>query len=149
MASSPHVNPGDGSDVVSWVNPDSSVGARFDSWGRRRQNAVATSPTVAAGAAAGTSPTVSLGSGSSDEFGTVSVTAGTGSPAAGTLATVTFALPYATTPALGLAFENDSEATQLGVYATVSTTALTIKTRTAVAASADVYSISYLIVGGP
>ena len=126
------------------LDSNGKLGARFDYRGRRRVNADV-APTVAAGTAAGTSPTVSVAG--TDEFGVVSVTGGSGSPSAGTLATVTFSEAYATTPALALVVQNDSEATQLGVYCTVSTTALTIKCRTA-ATSADVYSINYVVVGG-
>lgn len=143
----PHLAQADGTDAFSVKNAGTGdVGARFDNYGRRRQNIPAAAPTVAAGAGAGTSPTVALATGSSDEFGTVTITAGT-SPAAGTLATVTFSEAYPSTPAVALVFENDSQATQLGVYATVSTTALTIKGRTAGTLS-DAYIISYIVVGG-
>jgi len=100
-------------------------------------------PTKAAGAAAGTSPTIAVTG--SDESGVVSITAGT-SPATGTLVTLTFQKPYAVAPT-AFVVENDSQATQLGVYCTVSTTALTIKCRTA-GTQSDVYLINYLLVGG-
>lgn len=142
----PHLAHADTSDVFSVKNAGTGdIGARFDTYGRRRQNTQVGSTAVAAGAGAGTSPTVALVSGSSDEFGTVSVTAGS-TPATGTLATVTFAEPYAATPFATVA-ENDSQATQLGVYCTVSTTALTIKGRAA-GTQSDVYLVNYRVVGG-
>lgn len=125
------------------LDTNGKLGARFDYRGRRRLNADV-APTVAAGTAAGTSPTVTVTG--TDECGVVSVTAGT-SPGTGTLATITFSDAYATTPALALVTENDSAATQLGVWCMVSTTALTIKCRTA-GTGAAVYLINYVVVGG-
>ncbi len=103
----------------------------------------AAKPAVAAGAGAGTGPTVSLTG--RDEFGTVSITAGT-TPAAGTLATITFATPYTVAPVASV-IENDSNATQLGVYCTATTTTLTISGRTAGTAT-NVYLINYVVTGG-
>jgi hypothetical protein len=55
-------------------------------------------PSIAAGAAAGTSPTVAVVAGSNDTRGRVNITMGT-SPGTGVLATVTFASPYTVSPA--------------------------------------------------
>lgn len=125
------------------LDTNGKLGARFDYRGRRRANADV-APTVAAGSAAGTSPTVTVTG--TDECGVVSVTAGT-TPGTGTLATVTFSEAYQTAPAVALVAENDTAATQLGVWCTVSTTALTIKCRTA-GTAAVVYLINYVVVGG-
>lgn len=101
-------------------------------------------PSVAAGAGAGTGPT-GLANTGRDEFGTVSVTAGT-SPAAGTLFTVTFAKPYAIAPDAVLVSAADSAtATVGGFYASATTTALTIGTH---GTPAGTMKLNYLVVGG-
>jgi len=138
-----HVNPGDGSDVFSWRNPDGSVGARFDQFGRRRAGTGA-APTVTAGSGAGTSPSVSVTG--TDEFGTVSVTAGT-SPAAGALATVTFARPFASAPAAVLVSPLSASAASVGHYASATATGFTLSAAAAPTAG-DVYEYSYVVVGG-
>lgn len=55
-------------------------------------------PTIAAGAGAGTSPTVSLVSGSTDQSGTVTVVTGTTPSASSTVATVTFGVAFGSSP---------------------------------------------------
>lgn len=100
-------------------------------------------PSVAAGAAAGTSPTVS--NTGADERGQVTVTAGS-TPTTGTLVTVTFATPYAVAPDAVVVSHSDSVG-NLALYASATTTALTIGCHTAPTAT-DVYKISYVVVGG-
>jgi len=140
----PKHNPVDGTDVSSYRNPDGSLTARFDTYGRRRVGTT-TAPTVAAGAGAGSGATASLAAGT-DEHGTVRVvTAGT--PAAGTLVTVTFNQPYATTPATVRLAAGDASSAAAQLYATVSTTALTIKYAGTLAAS-QTLAIYYSVVGG-
>jgi hypothetical protein len=55
------------------------------------------SPTIAAGAGAGTSPTVSLVNGS-DQAGLINVTTGTSPTASSVVATITFGLPFVLVP---------------------------------------------------
>lgn len=140
------LNPGDGSDVASWQNPDGSAGARYDSVGRRRATTQVTAPAKAAGAGAGTSPTVTLVSGATDEHGVLSVVAGT-SPAAGTLATITFNKAYATAPAVVIVSANDAATALLNPYGSATTTVLTIGVGSAPTGAAT-YKIHYLVVGG-
>lgn len=146
MSLAPHVNPGDGSDVTSWVNLDGGLAGRYDAFGRRRANAQTTAPAKAAGAAAGASPTIALSASSSDEHGLVTVTAGASGTTTGTLVTITFNEAYATTPAAVVVSQNDSVGA-LGLYASATTTALTIGCHTGPTAT-DVYKISYIVVGG-
>lgn len=137
-----HVNPGEG-DVVGWLNEDGSIGGRFDEWARRRQSTT-TAPTVAAAAGAGTSPTVTVAG--TDEFGSVTVVAGT-TPAAGTLATVTFADAYRVAPAVVIVSPHDSATAALRPYASATTTALTVGVGVAPTAAAT-YVIYFQVVGG-
>lgn len=70
----------------------------------------ASAPTyAAAGANAGTAPPLPLVTGN-DSCGTVSVTTGSGSPASGDLADVTFAHPYGKTPVVVVGAANDAAA---------------------------------------
>lgn len=138
----PRSNP-DGGDTNSVSNPDGSIGSRFDNWGRRRQS-TNTKPSAAAGAGAGTSPT--LATTGTDEFGTVTVTAGT-SPAAGTLTTITFNKAFSTTPAAVLISAKDSASAALNPYASATTTTLTIGVQGAPTGAA-VYNYYYSVVGG-
>lgn len=139
----PHFNPGDGSDVSSWMNTDGTLGARFDARGRRRAGTTA-KPVATAGAGAGTSPTLS--NAGTDEHGSLSVTAGS-TPAAGTLATLAFTTAYAKAPAVVIVSPADSASAALAPYASATTTTLTIGVHSAPTASAA-YNFNYLVVGG-
>jgi hypothetical protein len=101
-------------------------------------------PSAAAGAGAGTSPTIAVSG--TDTYGQVSVTEGSSPPAGGTLVTLTFAKPYNVAPTAVVVTQNDSNAA-LSVYASATTTALTIACH-GTAIAADVYKISYVVVGG-
>lgn len=140
----PHVNPMDGSDVDSWAAPDgTNIGARFDSFGRRR-NGTTGAPTVAVGAGAGSGATASVAG--TDEFGVVTVNTGTSS-AAGTLATVTFNQGFKTAPIVSIdAGDAVSAAAQL--YYTSTTATLVIKTAAIPTASTSGLKIAYMNVGG-
>lgn len=139
----PHAHAADGTDAYSVKNSDGSVGARFDTVGRRRAGTTAT-PTKANGAGAGTSPTITVAG--TDEHGTLTVVAGT-TPAAGTLATLTFKTAYATTPVAVIVSPNDSASAALNPYASSTTTVLTLGVQTAPTAAAT-YKFNYQVVGG-
>jgi hypothetical protein len=86
----------DALDTFGITLPGGQLSSRLDYRGRNR--ASTTPPgTVAVGAGAGTGATASLLAGSTDDIGTLSVVIGT-TPAAGTLATITFHDPYPTAP---------------------------------------------------
>lgn len=99
-------------------------------------------PTAAAGAAAGTSPpTPTLTGANKDENGTISITTGTGTPTAGTYATITFASPYGVAPIVTIS-PLDAVSAARQVYATATTTAITIGFGSAGAAS-TAYQFAY------
>lgn len=103
----------------------------------------AAKPAIAAGAGAGTSPTIS--NTGTDECGQVSIAAG-GSPAAGTLVTVTFAHPYAVLPDAVLVSAVDSATATVGsFYASATKTAVTIGTH---GTPAGTMKVNYVVVGG-
>lgn len=100
-------------------------------------------PAIAAGAGAGTGATVSVAG--ADERGLVTVAAGT-SPAAGTLATLTFAKTYTAVPDAVLVSAGDNAtATVGGLYASATATTLTIGTH---GTPAGTMKINYVVVGG-
>lgn len=140
-----HINDGLGTDTFLYQNPDGSFGVRFDVFGRRRNGTQAAAPTVASGAGAGTSPTVTVVAGSTDEFGTLSVAAGS-STAAGILGTITFANAYKTAPNVVLTAQ-DVNSAAAGLYATTTATTLVIKATSAVTAS-QTTKINWHAVGG-
>lgn len=90
-------------------------------------------PSIAAGAAAGTTPTISI-TGTDLGF-RITLTVGT-SPTTGTLATVTFNRPYGSAPFVS-ASDKNANAAALGVrpYNTTTTTTLTLSVGTALTAS--------------
>lgn len=129
---------------MQWLNPDSTLGARFDLWGRPRQGTT-TGPTVAAGAGAGTGAAVTAHTGT-DAHGNIIITTGTGA-AAGTLATITFNNPYTgTNPPIVQIEPKDAGASAL-YYATCTNTVLTIKTVNSPASSTAV-SFDYYVTCG-
>jgi hypothetical protein len=145
MSFTPHVSQGDGTDVASFQNPDGSVGARFDQWGRPRQG-TGDAPTVAVGAAAGSSATVTAHSGT-DSHGTITITTGASGWSGNALATVTFAVPFTgTNPPIVQLEPKDSHAAAL-YYATCTNTVLTVNVVTT-PASASAYAFDYFVVCG-
>lgn len=100
-------------------------------------NNPSSAPAIAYGAAVGT-PTAKSFVGR-DEAGTLSFTPS--AETTGTVATITFATPYTVAPVAALV-----NASSGAVYATATTTALTITATTALAAGAA--KVSYLVVGG-
>ncbi len=98
-------------------------------------------PTVAAGAAAGTGATVSVVG--NNISGTITVTTGT-SPTAGTLVTLTFALPYTTAPRVTLEAGNASAA-GLTRYVTPTTTNFGLNS-SAVPAASTTYTFYYQVI---
>jgi hypothetical protein len=100
-------------------------------------------PAKTNGAGSGTSPTITVAG--ADERGTVNIVTG-GSPAAGTLVTLTFATPYTIAPDAVLVSANDTATAAVGgLYASASKTALTIGTH---GTPAGTMKINYLVVGG-
>lgn len=90
-------------------------------------------PTIVAGAGAGTSPTISI-SGTDLGF-RIALTTGT-APSTGTIATVTFNRPYGSAPFVAIGERNaNSAGLAVRPYATTSTTALTLSIGTALSAS--------------
>ena len=135
---------GSGADVagVQFDQAGAVIGARFDGYGRRRVGTTA-APAVAVGAGAGTgSPAVSVAG--TDEHGVLTITAGT-SPAAGTLVTVTFAEPFAKAPVVVGLVAGDNNSSGAGLYASATTTVLTISARAAIGGNTKV---SYALVAG-
>ena len=103
-------------------------------------------PTIAAGAAAGTSPTISISG--SDQQGLITITTGT-SPATGVLATVTFGNVWATAPKVPVIGPASGNAGASGAYcdaSAVTTSAWTIKVDAALAASTT-YKFAYQVGG--
>lgn len=107
----------------------------------------AQAPSIAAGAAAGTSPTVAVAG--YDERGLATVTAGSTGVTTGVLATITFATPYTVAPDAVVLTDGGGTGVlgTIEIYATVTTTALTLHARVAPTGS-DVYKVNYLVVGG-
>lgn len=140
---SPHVSPGDGSDVSSWDVGGGALGARFDSAGRRRVGTT-TKPTAAAGANAGVSATATVVG--TDEHGVVTIGTGASGTGAGTLATLTFTTPFAVAPVVVLT-PGDAVSAAKQLYATVSTTALTIKSA-ADPTAGQTLKVNYSLIAG-
>lgn len=101
-------------------------------------------PAVAIGAGAGVGAAVTSHTGN-DQYGTIVLTSA-GTPAAGVLATVTFATPYTTVPSVVVG-AGDANAAAAELYATVSATTLTIKSAAAVAVATGV-TVNYHVIGG-
>lgn len=99
------------------------------------------STTIAAGAGAGTGPTVSITG--NDTSGTITVTTGT-SPAAGVLATVTFASAYGSAPGVILEPTGGNGAT-LQHYTTTTTTTFSLNSNNVPAAS-TAYTYRYMVM---
>lgn len=107
------------------VDPSGALSHRLDYRGRNR--ASSTPPgTVAVGAQAGGGATATLVAGSTDDIGTVSIVIGT-SPAAGTMATITFHDAFVNAPFVQLQARDAVGALAI-YYATTTTTQLVIKT---------------------
>lgn len=104
----------------------------------------ATTPTIAAGTGAGTSPTVSIAG--TDNAGQITVTTGTSPTAAGTIATVTFASTYLNTPYVVISPANANAAALYNttrVYATSSTSAITLTAGSAALTASTQYIWNY------
>jgi len=125
------------------VLADDSLGTitRWDY--RGRHHATGPSPSVAAGAQAGVGATASVVG--DDTAGTVTITTGT-APAAGVLATLTFAAPWVSTAPFVAALAKTAGGAVLQVYASTTTTALTISVG-AVPTASVTYSFDYQAVG--
>lgn len=103
-------------------------------------------PSVAAGAGAGVGATVTSHTGG-DECGQVVVTCA-GTPAAGVLATITFATPYTVAPAAVSIDAGDAHSAAASLYATVSKTALTISYAGSNLVSGNALTLNYAVIGG-
>lgn len=79
-----------------------------------------------------------------DEYGQVVYKAG--APATGTSLTLTFATPYSVAPTVVVS-ANDTATEALGVYASATTTALSIAF-TAEPTAAHTYTVNYVALGG-
>lgn len=141
----PHINTADGSDALSFKNVDSTVGTRFDAWGRPRQGTTTGPSAVVIGAGAGTGAAVTSHTGT-DSHGNVLIQTGT-TPAAGTIATITFGTAFTgTNPPVVQIEPKDAGAVGL-YYANCTNTTLTVKAAAAVVASVPA-SFDYFVVGG-
>ncbi len=103
-----------------------------------------TAPTIAAGTGAGTSPTVSIAG--TDNSGQITVTTGTSPTAAATIATVTFASTYLNTPYVVISPANANAAALYSttrVYATSSTSAITLTAGSAALTASTQYIWNY------
>lgn len=136
----PHLHAADGTDAFSVQNTDGTVGARFDTYGRRRVGTTK-KPVATAAAGAGTTPTIT--NTGTDEHGQLTVTAGT-SPAAGSLATLAFSAAL-NTPVVVIVSPNDNATSALTPYASASGSTLTIGVHVAPTAAAT-YVINYQVV---
>lgn len=139
------ISPGlDKTDTQSVVlDPSGAIGARFDYRGRRRVGTTQ-APTVAAGAGAGTGATASIAAGTDDSF-TVTINIGT-APAAGTLATVTFATPYNSAPFCSID-PRDARGGAALLFANSTATQLVIGSANAPTASGPM-NVDVVLVGG-
>jgi hypothetical protein len=101
-------------------------------------------PVVAAGAGLGSgSPSATVVG--MDEWGTLTLVVGT-SPAAGTLATVTFQNAYSVqAPAVVISAVDSATATVGGFYASVTKTAITVGTH---GTPAGTMKVNYAVIGG-
>src|SRR5271166_2719897 len=137
---------GTSADQVGIVTPSGAIGARFDFIGRERQGTQAGPTAYVIGAGAGGGASVASHTGT-DSIGNVVLNTGT-SPAAGTLVTITFAVPYtgAINPPIVQVEPKDAGAVGL-IYANCTNTTLTIKSAAAVPASTTM-SIDYVVIGG-
>lgn len=105
-------------------------------------------PTIAAGAGAGTSPTVSLTNPNDSAFA-LNVTTGSSPSASANIAVVTFATAYATAPHVVFSPGNAAAATLSGtssVWATASTTAVTLHSNTTGLAGSTSYVWQVVVV---
>lgn len=122
-----------------------AIGARFDFMGRDRQGTQPSPTAYVIGAGAGGGSSVASHSGT-DAIGNVVLNTGT-SPAAGTLVTITFAIPYTgTNPPICQVEPKDAGAVGL-IYNTCTNTTLTIKAAAAVPASTTL-AFDYVIICG-
>lgn len=131
----------DTSDLLLIKNSGGTNVTRFDYAGRRRVG-TGSVPTIEAGAGAGTSPTVAITG--DDTAGKITVTTGT-SPAAGTLATATFAFAFANAPFVCLT-PKDAAAAALQEYNGTSASGFSIKTAATPPASTT-HTWDYMVVG--
>lgn len=133
--------------VKDWTNNRLSGSILTGPTGVDTATDVGSPPTAAAGANAGTSPPAPVVAATSRR-GRGSVTFGTGTtPAAGAQLVVTFAVAIGSTPVVTLAARNSATAA-LGLYiSAASSTAFTVSTTSAPAASQanTVYSIDYIV----
>lgn len=104
----------------------------------------AATPSVAVGSGAGAGATASVAG--SDQAGTVSITTA-GTPAVGTLVTLTFATPYSVVPSVSID-AGDTHTAVAALYATVTTTALTIAYAGTAPAAAQSLKVYYSCIGG-
>ena len=104
---------------------------------------IGSTPTVSAGAAAGSSPTISVDTGSNDNAGSITLTAGT-SPTIGTLAIVTFGSAYQNAPVCEVV--QNGAATWFGIGHTQTATKLTITIATPMTAS-TIYHLDWSCSG--
>jgi hypothetical protein len=122
-----------------------AVGARFDLLGRERQGTQPSPTAYVIGAGAGTGASVTSHTGT-DNIGNIVLTTGTGT-AAGTLVTVTFAVPYTgTNPPIVQVEPKDTGASGL-IYATCTNTTMTIKAAGAVPVSQQC-AFDYVVICG-
>jgi hypothetical protein len=117
---------GDTTDAFGYiVDASGALSHRLDYRGRNRASSTPAG-SVAVGAQAGTGATATLVAGSTDDIGTVSILVGT-TPAAGTMATITFHDAYINAPFVQLQARDAVGAAAI-YYATTTTTQLVIKT---------------------
>jgi hypothetical protein len=129
----------------------SQGGTIYTGWDKRGRNFTGgTTPTIAAGAGAGTSPTVSL-SNATDAAGIISITTGATPSNASTVATITFSTAFAAAPRVVTITPCNAAAealTRKPYWGTVSTTAFTLDIgATALPASSGPYLFSFTVQG--
>jgi hypothetical protein len=141
---------GQTADLLEAQNSSAAVLFGLDSLGRPFTGN--TTPTIAAGAGAGTSPTVSISG--TDTNGVITVTAGA-SPATGaTIVTVTFSAARAAAPKTVLLTPAEANAAALtgttqvfAGAAGISTTAFTVTSGSAALTATTTYKWNYLVLG--
>lgn len=116
--------------------------SRVDWRGRRRVVTSGPVPTIAAGANAGTGASATISG--DDTAGTITITVGS-SPAAGTLATVTFSGVFGNSPHVTLT-PGDAVSATLNLYTARSTSSFSVRC-VGTPTQSNVYTISYLVVG--
>ena len=118
----------------------------FNSWNNGHYLSYTTTPSIAAGAGAGTSPTITLSTNSTDMSGEINLTTGTSPTTAATLLTLTFGRTFLFAPFPILTARNDNAAALSGanmIFPTTSTSNMILTSGPTALAASTLYKWSY------